>query len=204
MTELIQIDGEPLGLIILAGGSSRRMGRDKAMLPVGGKTLIEHILFQAEGFFAETYLSVSRIGRLNFLEGTMIPDTHPGQGPLAGLYSALKASRYEKNFVTSCDVPVIRPEFIRKLLKHGRDFEIVIASVDGARPEPLFGIYDRRVLHTAKNILEAGERSVLPLLERARTKLVRLDGDWYRNLNTMADYQDFLTALGIKRNDDLS
>jgi molybdopterin-guanine dinucleotide biosynthesis protein A len=195
MTELIQIDGAPMGLIIMAGGTSRRMGRDKAMLPVGGKTLIEYILFQLEGLFAETYLSVRRPGQLDFIPGTSIPDTRPGQGPLAGLYSALKASRCGKNFVTSCDVPVIRPAFIRKLLEHARYFDIVVASTDGTRPEPLFGVYDKGVLPTVRNILEAGERSLLPLLEKARTRLVVLDGDWYRNLNTRADYEDFLRTL---------
>ena len=184
-----------MGLIVLAGGESARMGRDKALLPVGGITLLEHILIQMEGYFAATYISVGHPGSYAFLEREKIPDPEPGQGPMMGLFAALSASEFEKNFVIACDIPEIDVDFVRKLAARARRSDIVLASLDGTRPEPLFGIYDRNVLSSIQGLLDAGERSLLPLFDLCSPEMIVVNGSWFRNLNTMDDYRDYRQGL---------
>lgn len=195
MADIFRCGGRPLALVLLAGGGSRRMGRNKALLPVGGETLIELILKQLEDYFAETLVSVGRPGPFAFLKRTLVPDQNPGEGPMMGLYTAMSRSAYKKYFVTACDIPQIDIGFVRRLVDLAEEYAIVLPTRDGTTPEPLFGVYDRGVLPLMKDLLMARERSLLPLLVSSRTKLVPLEGSWYRNLNTLTDYKDFLDSL---------
>jgi molybdopterin-guanine dinucleotide biosynthesis protein A len=195
MTEIFKSGGLPLGLIVLAGGESRRMGRNKALLPVGGETLIQFVLRQLEGRFAEILISSGSPDPFAFLGKRVIADPRPGQGPMMGIHTAISRSAYRKYFITACDVPVIELAFVRRLVKRAADFPLVLPTRDGITPEPLFGVYDRELLPAMETLLAAGERSLLPLLASSRTTLVPLVGDWYRNLNTLQDYEDFLRTL---------
>ena len=195
MADIFRSGGNPLGLVLLAGGRGRRMGRNKGLLPVGKETLIEFILNQMEDCFIETLVSVSRPDLFTFLNRTLVPDLHPDEGPMMGIYTAMSRSAHQKYFITACDIPRIDIGYIRKLVESAGEYTIVLPTRDGANPEPLFGVYDREVLPSMKDYLEAGERSLLPLIKSSRTKLVPLDGDWYRNLNTRAAYEAFLYSL---------
>ena len=171
------------------------MGRNKALLPVGGETLIQFILRQLEGRFAETLISAGSPGPFAFLSRHVFADSHPGQGPMMGIHTVISRSDYRKYFITACDVPVIDLNFVRRLVERAADFPLVLPTRDGVTPEPLFGVYDRGLLPAMEALLAAGERSLLPLLASSRTALVPLEGDWYRNLNTLQDYEDFLRTL---------
>jgi len=189
-------NGRPLSLIVLAGGSSRRMERDKALLPVDSTTLIEYIIAQVKDQFAEILVSVSNPEKYNFLPHEIVVDEKPGLGPMMGIQSALLASANEKNFVIGCDIPRVNLSFLEKMVKKAENSEIVIPVSEGRRLEPLFAIYSKTVKPEMKRLLDSGTTSLLPLFEVCQTHYMAIEkAAWFKNLNTTEDYDNFLKLL---------
>lgn len=196
MGNILTCNGRPLGLIILAGGKSRRMKRNKALLPVPGGVLIETVLGQLQDRFAQVIVSVSNRKGFDFLSGVdLIPDPVPDQGPMYGIYHAMGVSRYDKNFVIACDIPVIDMEFLQMLVAAAAAVEIAVPENGGRLLEPLFAVYSQSVRPIMGKLLERGERSLLPLFERCRVKKVPLVDKTLVNLNTRSDYERFLKIV---------
>jgi len=83
-----------LGIIILAGGQSSRMGRDKALLELGEYTLIEYIVNKVKTFgFDEIILVTNQVEKYSFLDVKIVKDFFPGLGPLAGIHAGLFYSK---------------------------------------------------------------------------------------------------------------
>src|ERR1700716_3400762 len=95
-------------LVILAGGLSRRMGRDKASLPAGDGTLIEHLARRLAPVVDET-IGAGGSGRSSLPGVIMVDDRYPGLGPLAGIHAGLRAARYRHVWVVGCDLPDADP-----------------------------------------------------------------------------------------------
>ncbi len=199
MKKLFTCQGRPLGLIILAGGYSRRMKSHKAMLPVPGGVLIERTLDQLREHFAQVIVSVSDRRRFEFLpDCDMVEDPVQGQGPMRGLHTALPESRHEKNFVIACDIPVIRMNFLADLISAASSYEIAVPVKRQGQLEPLFAVYSQKVRPVMGKLLDSGERSLLPLFALCRTRRVFLDDSWMVNLNTRSDYKNFLKQNASK------
>lgn len=193
MKELFLCNGRPLTLVVLSGGSSRRMQWDKALLPAPEGTIIEHILKKLEDHFDEVLISVSDREKFAFLKRRLIVDDKPGEGPMMGIKTALKASKNEKNFVIACDIPVVDFSFLKKLIQEAGLFDIAIPISQGGRKEPLFGVYTKSVLLEMEKLLGENVFSLLPLFKRCRVRYVPLgENTWFKNLNTRRDYEDFL------------
>ncbi len=186
----------PYTLIILAGGSSRRMNQDKALLPVGRGTLIEYVLQQLEEYFGETLVSVSESDKFKFLNQKLVVDEKQGFGPLMGIKSALAVSQHEKNFVIACDIPKIPYKVLDKILLQGKNFDIVVPVSPSGRVEPLFAVYSKSILPLMEELIEDHIHSLLPLYDMCKTDYVTLDMDSIlKNLNTKQDYEVFLRQL---------
>jgi molybdopterin-guanine dinucleotide biosynthesis protein A len=186
----------PYSLIVLAGGDSRRMNQDKALLPVGKGTLIEFVLQQLEEYFGETLVSVSESDKFKFLNQKLVVDEKQGYGPLMGIKSALAVSQHEKNFVIACDIPKIPSEVLDKILLQGHNFDIVVPVSPSGRIEPLFAVYSKSILPQMEQLIKDNIHSLLPLFDMCKTDYVKLDSDsWLKNLNTTQDYEVFLRQL---------
>jgi molybdopterin-guanine dinucleotide biosynthesis protein A len=186
----------PLTLVLLAGGDSRRMRRDKALLPVNRVPLIEYILQQLEGRFLDTLISVSESQKFQFLKQRLVVDEEPGFGPMMGIKTALTASQHEKSFIIACDIPTINYDFLDKLINAGKTNEIAVSLSGSGRVEPLFAVYSKSVLSKIDQLLNSGIRSILPLLDSCQTQYIGMESDsWYKNLNTLKDYKTFLKHL---------
>ena len=186
----------PYSLIVLAGGGSRRMKQDKALLPVGEETLIEYVLRQLEKHFKATLISVSASEKFKFLHQQLVVDEKQGYGPLMGIKSALDVSQHEKNFVIACDIPKIPSEVLDKILVQGQNFDIVVPVSPSGRIEPLFAVYSKSILPQMEELIKDNIHSLLPLFDICKTDYVKLDSDsWFKNLNTMQDYETFLCQL---------
>ncbi len=177
---------------ILAGGQSRRMGRDKSLLPYRGHTLIEHIQAQVQPLVDELLVG-GEGGKYRFLNLPLIPDEQPGLGPLMGILSCLRAARHEHLLVTACDVPELPVDFLRLLLRRARTCDIVMASdSDDGRPEPLLAVYNRRLIPAIETILKSGGRRIVELFQHPGVQVALLPlppGNLYRNINTPEEYQ---------------
>ncbi len=169
---------------VLAGGRSRRMGRDKALLrPWGpeGPTLLERILAILAPFCAHRL--VVRGGDLDPLpplpEGVQqVPDRRPGLGPLAGLEAALAAARTPWVLLAAVDLIGLRPPFVAYLLSQPReDVDVVVPQrPGGARNErgvePLLALYRRRLLPLVERALDRGIRRPVDLFPEARVRVL--------------------------------
>lgn len=209
MRHPIRCAGRPVSLILLAGGRSRRMKRDKAGLPMPEGTLLERILIQVDGYFEEILISLSPGQQLSISRGKSpaggrpafryVEDAVPGQGPMAGILAGLKAASHEVCAVIACDMPNIHIDFLRRLVRKAEIFDAVVPLSSDGLAEPLFAVYRRKVRAKMQNLLTSGQRSLLPLLDRVRTcRFLVRDTAWLKNLNTPIDYRLFLKTLKAK------
>lgn len=176
--------------VILAGGRSRRMGRDKSMLPFGGKPLILHIADQLRPHFRAMLVGANDTARYAFTGLTVVPDRIPDQGPLMGLASCLEAAPTEKVFLTGCDIPTMDTTTIRGMVAGLDNHDAVIAvTADGMR-HPLFAAYRKSVLSAAEAALSVGKRRMEDLLSAVRAIVYPIPVNaWFRNLNTPEEYE---------------
>jgi molybdopterin-guanine dinucleotide biosynthesis protein A len=185
-------------LVILAGGLSRRMGRDKAVLPAGDGTLIGHLARRLAPVVEETIVAGGSGGRT--LPGvTVVEDRFPGMGPLAGIHAGLLAARTPLAWVVGCDLPDADPGLAALLCGLADDFEAVVPWID-AEAQGVCAVYQRALASRIDAMLRAGERRVSTLLDRSNVRYVTaeelrvVDPELrsFRNLNTPADYQAWL------------
>jgi molybdopterin-guanine dinucleotide biosynthesis protein A len=183
----------PVGGLILAGGRSARMGRDKVFLPAGGSTLTAG-LHAALGRLCDEVIVVTSRARAAHFDGLRtVVDEQPDQGPLMAIASGLAAARHERNLVVACDIPTLDAALMARLLAESEDHQIVIPSFRDGGKQPLFGVYRKEVLGTARDLLGQGWRRPDDLLRACRSRIIPVaSDDWYMNLNTPADYHAFL------------
>lgn len=183
----------PVGAVILAGGNSSRMGQDKSLLRFEGQPMIQRVAQQLEPMLDQVVIGGNAPDKYEFLNLEVIADQRPDHGPLMGIVSCLSESHFDLNFVTGCDIPVMNQGLIEKLAIEAEDFDLVVPRSADGRLEPLFAVYRKSVIQSARAILSQGGRKISDLFERVRVKYVEMPGgDWYRNLNTMEDYREEL------------
>ena len=154
-------------VVILAGGLSRRMGRDKAQVELGGVPLLERQVRAWSGQFPAVYVSVDRPGRFDTYGAGELCDLRPGnQGPLAGLEAAFLGTGAERVFLTAVDLPFAQPELAGLVLDALEDHAACCLRWPDGRLEPLFAAYHRSCLAVVQACLEEGRRSFHALLER--------------------------------------
>lgn len=179
--------------IILVGGKSRRMGQDKALLSVQGKTLIERALEPFQQSFEQVLLIGDRPERFAAFRLPVVPDLYPGSS-LGGLYTGLYHARTEHIFVTSCDLPFPNPAILRYLCDaRGRYDAVIPCSSQGS--EPLFACYRKSCLDAMRDRLEQQRFSISSVCSSLRTRQVPYQdiasfdpaGTAFLNLNTPED-----------------
>jgi len=94
--------------------------------------------------------------------------------------------------VTGCDIPEVHQGLVEKMITEADGFDLVIPRSADGRLEPLFAVYRKTVLEPARALLAEGNRRITDLLPRVKAKHVEMPGGWYRNLNTMEDYEEEL------------
>ena len=146
-------------IVIQAGGESRRMGQDKALVPFLGQPLIERILERIRGLADEILVTTNNPGAFQFLGVPLYPDLVPDRGALGGLYTALRAASHPLVGVVACDMPFLNPDLLaferEKLM--GTKADIVIPETSSGL-EPFHAVYRRSTcLEAVKSALDAGK-----------------------------------------------
>lgn len=191
---------------ILAGGRSSRMGTDKAFLRLGKQTLLERTIATAR----QVCDTVVLVGDANKL-GSSVPvveDKFPGQGPLAGIHSALTSSfATELNLLLSIDIPAISLEFLNHILKEAQKggAQITVQRA-GGHLQMLCAVYHRDFADIAEQALRERRNKIEPLLagiptrilEEAEMKALGFSPDIFDNVNTPEDWQRMRHRLGEK------
>jgi molybdopterin-guanine dinucleotide biosynthesis protein A len=184
--------------VVLAGGGSRRMGRNKALLPLSNdRTMLAAVLDVMAPLFDEVLLVTGGQELCHDdIRCRKICDLFPGKGPLAGIHAALTEAGHERIFVAGCDMPFLNPGLIAALChKGGGDVASVVP--EGANGlEPLHAVYHRDTLAEAARMLQGSERGVRTFIGRinplvvARHEVRLIDPDLrsFRNINTPEEY----------------
>ncbi|MFZ1519703.1 MAG: molybdenum cofactor guanylyltransferase, partial [Ignavibacteriaceae bacterium] len=177
-----------------------RMQTNKALLKLGEKTVIEIILEEMKKVFDEVIISANECDDFSFMDIPIIKDLYSNRGPLAGIYSALHFSKTQRNFITTCDLPLIKYEMIEYLIKTDSEKDIIISKTN-SKPERLFGVYKKSVLSIIDEIFAASENdkkvkaSVFDLHQKMEVESVEIshlsiyNEFLFLNMNTPEDYE---------------
>lgn len=175
----------PRAGFVLAGGQSSRMGRDKALLPWKGSTLIQsvaHEVFVATGS-ATLVGSPEVYGKLGF---PVIPDRIQGCGPLGGLHAALSAQAAEWNLVVACDMPAVTHPFLRELLDAAEESGVdAVVPFNSGGLEPLCAVYHSRLLAAVESAIQCKLFKMHDFVAKIQVRRwIASDPSLFRNLNT--------------------
>ena len=184
--------------VVLAGGASRRMGRDKALLTMDGRTLLE---IQVEKLRRLGIGDVVIAGRTGAVGGARsVPDASPGMGPLAGLCAGLAAARCPHCLVLGVDTPLVPEAALAALaashLANGCDATLL---AHGGRREPLVAAYRADLAARAAALLAGEDRSLRALLRQIDCREWSFDGPeaLLVNINAPGDYRRALEIASM-------
>jgi molybdopterin-guanine dinucleotide biosynthesis protein A len=153
---------------VLAGGRSTRMGQDKALLQVAGVSLLEHALdkLRALGTSAAPRIVGLRPDLSSY--APVVPDLHPGCGPLSGIEAALAATTQPLNLFLPVDLPLLPAGLLGWMLRRA-EITGALATVPrvNGRPQPLCAVYHRDLLAGVTASLAAGNYKVMPVVMAA-------------------------------------
>lgn len=190
---------ENITVQIMAGGKSTRMGEDKALVELNGKTLLELALERWKDFGGAVQVSVGPAER-KCLAPAGVPavvDHYAQMGPLGGLHAGLLACRTELLLLVAVDIPFVTAELAEGLAAAIGEKDACIYALDG-RPQPLFGLYRKSCLPAAEKMLTEGERKMGLLLRRVDTMcLPAEDPGPFRNLNTPEELEAARKAVWV-------
>ncbi len=193
-------DGVTLGGVILAGGESRRMGRPKALLPIGDTTLIEAVTARLREACPEILIVTNTPELYRHLEIRMVPDALPGRQSLVGIFTGVLHTGGPA-FVCGCDMPFLNPTLIRYLGSLAEGVDVVIPR-HGGDYEPLHAVYTLACLEPIRRCAKRRGRNT-GFLDEVRVRVVeveelcRFDPDLrsFVNVNTPEDYARLKAAV---------
>ncbi len=148
------------------------MGRDKALLDVGGQPLLERIGGELGGIVSE----VSLVGaRQTYASFKNVPDVYQQWGALGGIHAALMAARTDWAAVVACDLPFVTSELFERLATFVNRFTDAVVPIQADdRPQPVCALYRRTTcLPEIEKLVEAGEHTPRALLTQVRTRYVQ-------------------------------
>jgi len=160
--------------IILAGGKSTRMGKDKGLVQFKGKPLVEYAIEVLNPFCNEILISANAL-HYNRFGYELIVDSFDSKGPLCGIYEGLKAALNKHVLVISCDMPFINQEAVFNLLKGFDGKHDCYVPMYNNRIQPLFGIYNKRLLAQIEFNLVNDKLKMMTFIENISTKKVSFD-----------------------------
>ncbi|SDE70677.1 molybdenum cofactor guanylyltransferase [Sporomusa acidovorans] len=187
--------------IILAGGRSSRMGRDKTLLVYNDETMIERTVRKLRNFVDEIIVASNSTAKYNLPGIVEVPDTYPGMGPLGGMHAGLMAARHQYAFIVSCDMPFFTEELAGYLIKRSAEYDVIVPEIEG-RLEPLCAVYSRNCVKPIEKCLQANVRQVYQFYSEVRVLKIRESelcpvGDlreMFYNLNTPEDVRYLRTT----------
>lgn len=188
--------------ILLAGGMSRRMGSEKGTLRIGNSLLYQYPLAVLEELCDEVLVSTCNGSTLR-VDHQKVCDEMKGIGPLGGIYSCMKQSSNELNLVLSYDMPLVNESLFRLLISEINDYDIVLAAMPEARPEPLCGIYRKHTIAAMEEMISNQDFAVNHLLTRCHSKIVPISKEmecWlpelFLNINSKEDLERIPPGFG--------
>ena len=195
---------EPLSAAVLTGGLSRRMGTDKALIEVHGRTLVERVASVVAMVSDDVFLVGDRPAYHRF-GVRVVADEYPDTGSLGGIATALRHARHDRVLVVACDMPDLSLRLLDAMARLPTEADVVIPTTPPGRShqggahtyETLHAIYRRSCLASIEQRLAAGRLKVVDFLDDVRVRV--LDESWLR------DYDPELASFAnVNTPDDLT
>lgn len=189
-----------LSIAIQAGGESRRMGRDKALMPFLGRPLIQRVLERITPIADEVLVTTNNPEDYRFLGLPLFPDLKPARGALGGLYTALSSAACEAVAVVACDMPFASGALIEaasRLLVEEEADVVIPDSGDGL--EPLHAVYRRKTcLPAIESAINADKWRLISWFPQVKVRILQPDeiklhdpsGLAFWNLNTPEEFAE--------------
>ncbi len=194
--------GEDISAFIMAGGQSKRFGRDKALFPYRGVTLIERVIGAVRTVIPRVAIIADTADRYRFPDIPCYADIMPGLGPAGGVYTAVRVAETGRAFVFACDMPDLEAGLIRYMISVSDGYDVTIPLI-GGNYEPLHAVYSRECGGPMEKSIRRGERRIVGFFDDVRVRPVTEEeirkfadpSRAFRNLN-------FLHEAGEEPGDD--
>ena len=186
--------------VVLAGGKSLRLGRDKVQETVGNDTLLQRVLLKLTPFNCDIIIVTAgdkSLPRLNgYQRARVVTDIYPGKGAFGGVYTGLAESNSAYNLVVACDMPFLNQALLRYMMGLSAGFDLVVPRLGGL-VEPLHAVYSKSCLAPIEKLLKQGNMEVRVLFDLVKVRYVesdeidRFDPEHlsFFNINTEADLE---------------
>jgi molybdopterin-guanine dinucleotide biosynthesis protein A len=175
--------------IIIAGGKSTRMGKDKAFIKYNGKMLIEYAVSVITPIVNSIIISSNN--SQNIKNFNIVSDIYKNTGPIAGIYSCIKASQTFANIVVPCDTPFVSTGLLKMLItefQKNKNIDAVVPRLPDGKIEPLIAVYTKNILSETKKAIENKDYKLVNLLSNINTKYFDItDTEQFKNINTPND-----------------
>jgi molybdopterin-guanine dinucleotide biosynthesis protein A len=184
---------------VLAGGASRRMGRPKSSLQLGGESMLERQIRVLRSVARRVTVVGGQPGYLHELDVPCVPDAVTARGPLGGIYTALLQSRTEFSLILGCDLPFVNRNLLACLMLRAKaeGSDVTVPRSPDGRLQPLCAVYRRRALYAVRTRLAQGQNklsSFFPMVRCTAIPWPELAGAGVRapafdNMNTPDKYE---------------
>ena len=196
----------PVTGVVLAGGRSLRLGREKALEKIEGQSLIKRTIERLPSACREVIIvtSAGQYGSISVAlpEYRIVADTYPGRGPLGGMYTGLLSSDTRHSLVVACDMPLLNRDLLQYLVSLAPGYDAVVPMLNGLT-EPLHAVYSKDCKGVIERLLNGGRLGVSGLFNMVKTRYVRdeevngFDSGHQSlfNINTVEDLAKAMTLL---------
>ena len=160
--------------VILAGGSSKRYGKNKAFLKIGSARLIDSIIQEMKTIFKRVILITNEKKKYEYLEVPIVEDLVKGLGPLGGIYTGLMSIPDQAGFFVACDMPLINRQLVRYMVDIKGNHRAVVPAV-ADKIEPLHAIYFQSCLKPIRHLIDSNRYQVRLFYDYIPVRYVKED-----------------------------
>jgi molybdopterin-guanine dinucleotide biosynthesis protein A len=179
---------------VMAGGKSKRLGQNKALMQINGSKVVEGVLNTVSPFVQKVKIITNSPEEYDWLDIETAKDIRPGCGPLSGIHSAISLSSSEYVLVVSCDIPLVASKQIEQLVSSCRGHDITIFKHKNF--EPLCAVYRRSCIDALNELIDHNECRIIDLFPTLDVKVLRVDdAEIFRSINTKEDYDHIVDKL---------
>lgn len=174
--------------IVVAGGASKRMGRDKAWVELGGKFMIVRVIEALHKVCDDIVIVANERERFETLGERVVADEIPNSGSLGGLYSGLHAARHHLAVAVACDMPFLNAQLLKFLISLSSGYDIVIPSLRNERKpqrrgtghvtakqrdlHPLHAVYRKSCTEPMRQAIARGDLRMISFHDAVRVRVV--------------------------------
>ena len=184
------IDKKDITGIVLAGGKSSRMGTDKGFLMFDDKPFIQHSIDALKPLVSEIII-VSDNNNYDVFGYKRVEDLIKNSGPVAGIYSGLKASKTIYNLILSCDIPLINSELLKTILKEIDEKSEIIQVESNNKTMPLITLYKTSCKTKFSKLLQQGEKRLQFAVNQCEVKTITLNKHYEISTSNVNSKEEF-------------